>query len=456
MNGSLSTDVVRFGKFEVDLRARELRKGGARIRLQDQPFQILAMMLERPGELVTRDELQIRLWPDGTTVDFEHGVNAAVKRLRAALADDADHPRFIETLHRRGYRFIASIEGQPGAQKPRMAVLPFDNVSQDAGQDYFSDGLTSELIAQLGKVGANRLGVIARTSAMAYRATAKSASEIGRALSVQYLLEGSVRRDGDRVRIAAQLIETRGETQLWAQTYERDTADCLSVQADVASRIVQSLAFELFQGRPQVGAAGTTHPGAYQAYLKGRYQWNKPADEGLEPAITHFTEAIRLDPEFADAHASLARVYVGAAEYYARKPRAAFEAARSFAERALAIEPSNSDAHLALGDARRALDWDWKGAEEAYRAALAFNPSSEAAHRKYGVLLAGGGRNAEAAVATDRACDLDPLCLVVNTAAASVRYFARTYDDAIVRCRHTLDMDSGFIGAESGHSESWF
>ena len=210
--------VKRFGTFEVDLRARELRKGGIRIRLQDQPFEILALLLERPGEVVTREELRQRLWPAGTFVDFEHSLNAAIKRLRAALGDDADNPRFVETLHKRGYRFIAAVEtdrGQPprnmhvvrppvraqdDAVTVRLVVLPFANLSGDPTQEYFSDGLTEEMITQIGRLCPRRLGVIARTSSMLFKRSTKSASEIGRELGVDYLLEGSVRREGDRIR----------------------------------------------------------------------------------------------------------------------------------------------------------------------------------------------------------------------------------------------------------------
>ena len=230
-----SSNLKRFGTFEVDVRARELRKGGIRIRLQDQPFEILMVMLERPGEVVTREELRLRLWPAGTFVDFEHSLNAAIKRLRAALGDDADNPRFVETLHRRGYRFIASVEsdGQlvrnlqmvrpPGFKAAdsvnvRLVVLPFANLSNDSAQEYFSDGLTEEMITQIGRLCPGRLGVIARTSSMLFKRTPKSASEIGRELSADYLLEGSVRGDSGRIRITAQLIETRTEVHLWAQT----------------------------------------------------------------------------------------------------------------------------------------------------------------------------------------------------------------------------------------------
>ena len=259
--------IKRFGGFEVDLRARELRKEGIRIPLQDQPFEILAAFIERPGEIVTREELRLRLWPAGTFVDFEHSLNAAIKRLRGALGDDADNPRFVETVPRRGYRFIPTLEGSvdasvialketraPGladaqlrrdAATLRLAVLPFVNVGGDAAHEHFSDGLTEEMIMQLGRLCVGRLGVIARTSSMLFKNMPKSACEIGRALRVDYLVEGSVRRDGERLRIAAQLIELPSEVHLWAETYDRPVGECLILQTEVAAHIARSLVMEL-------------------------------------------------------------------------------------------------------------------------------------------------------------------------------------------------------------------
>lgn len=254
---------VRFATFELDFRSRELREGARRIRLQDQPFEILRTMLERPGDVVTRDELRWRLWPDGTFVDFEHGLNAAVKRLRAALGDAADNPRFVETLPRRGYRFIAELDGDAertdvastqGRPQVRLVVLPFANLSGDPAQEYFSDGLTEELIAQIGAACLGRIGVIARWSSMVLKGTSQRARDIGETLQVSHLLEGTVRCDGDRVRITAGLIEAAHETHVWSASYDLDLSTCpaltsgrlsLSVQSAVASRVAGALLFEL-------------------------------------------------------------------------------------------------------------------------------------------------------------------------------------------------------------------
>lgn len=451
--------VVRFDGFEVDLRAGELRKGETSVRLQEQPLQILAMLLDCPGAVVTREELRVRLWPDGTTVDFEHSVNAAIKRLRAALGDAADSPRYVETLHRRGYRFIAPVEtvddngGQrhsgspaPASNRPRLVVLPFKNLNGDPGQEYFSDGLTEELIAQLGRRSARDLGVIARTSAMALRHSGRTASDIGRHLRADYLIEGSVRREKDRVRITAQLIETAGETHLWAETYDRDLIDLLAVQTEVASRVAQSLALELLPDRT-AGAGQTRHPGAYQAYLKGRYHWNAPADSGVERAIAFYNEAITLDPAFAAAHAGRARAWLTASDHYRHPPRIALAAARASAERALELNDTEYEAHVALAEARRTLDWNAAAARTSYRAALAINPDHDATQRYYAVFLAARRQDSEAIAMADRACDLDPLCLTLNTSAATVRFFAGDYEGGLGRCRYTLDMENEFVPA---------
>jgi TolB-like protein/Tfp pilus assembly protein PilF len=461
-----SPNVKRFGTFEVDLRARELRKGGIRIRLQDQPFEILAVMLERPGEVVTREELREKLWPAGTFVDFEHSLNAAIKRLRAALGDDADNPRFVETLHRRGYRFIAAVESEgqavrnlhvvrppvtkpaPDAVTTRLVVLPFANLSNDPSQEYFSDGLTEEMITQIGRLCPGRLGVIARTSSMLFKRSGKSASEIGRELSADYLLEGSVRTDGVRMRISAQLIETRTEVHLWAETYDRSLGETLNLQTDVAAHIARSLAIELVPDQVDVlGRATPRRTEAYQAYLKGRYHWNRGSLDGVKAAISYYERALELDPQFAAAHSALARARIALANQLKEPSRGFLEQARTSALRAIELDPGISDAHLALAEIRRTLEWNWRTAEDEYRTAIALSPSCESAHRFYAQFLAAMSRFGEAKAEADRACDVDPLCLVVTTSAAWVRYAAGEFDTAIDRTRHVLDMDASYMPA---------
>jgi TolB-like protein/Flp pilus assembly protein TadD len=446
---------VRFGSFELDIRSRELHNGATRIRLQDQPFEILRMMLERPGRVVTREELQQRLWPDGTFVDFEHSLNAAVKRLRAALGDDAENPRFVETVPRRGYRFIARSDEETTARDAaarltapsvRLAVLPFVDLSQEDRDGYFAEGLTDEMIAQLGQMYRSRIGVISRTSSMVFRDTALRAREIGDALRAGYLLEGSVRRQGDRARITARLVEASSETQLWVETYESSLTDALFVQQDIATRIARSLAIEILPENRQ--APVSSNPEAYRAYLKGRYYWNMLADTGVEQAAAYLERAVQLDPTSAAAHAALARVRILEAEYYDATPRTALERARASATRALDLDPTFFEAHLAMGDVLRMLEWDWPGAETAYSQAIVLNPSQEGAHRAYGLLLAALSRFAEAIRESDRACEMDPLCVVVNSSGAAwVRFLAGDYDAAIARSREAIEMEPEYLVA---------
>jgi TolB-like protein/cytochrome c-type biogenesis protein CcmH/NrfG len=450
----MDTSVVRFASFQLDCRSRELREGSRLVRLQEQPFEILRVMLERPGDVVTRDELRRRLWPDGTFVDFEHSLNAAIKRLRAALGDDADSPRFVETLPRRGYRFIASLDERPSgagagraaSPQTRLVVLPFSNLSDDSSQEYFSDGLTEELIAQLGPLCRGRVAVIARWSSMVFKGSLQRAREIGETLQADYLLEGSTRRDGPRVRITARLVEAASEAHLWSDTYERTTDDWLTVQTDVAGRVARSLMAEIAPNLPMTRATARPNE-AYQAYLRGRYHWAKPGDVGLQDALRSYEEAIRLAPDFAAAHGALARVRLASADYYREMPRLALVDARDTAMRALALDPTLSEAHAVVGDTRLVLDLDWGGAEAAYVRALSINPSNEVALRSYGVLLALQSRSEEAFWQVDSAVEVDPLCLVANTVAAWVRYLSGNVEAAIDRCRHTLDLDQDFGAA---------
>jgi TolB-like protein/Tfp pilus assembly protein PilF len=446
----------RFGRFELDSHTRELRKDGVRLRLQDQPFSVLALMLQHPGELLTRDELRDQLWPDGTFVDFEHGLNAAVKRLRSVLGDNAERPRFVETLHRRGYRFIARVErvhGNGGSLvapdaadiRQRLAVLPFSHLGEVNAPESFAGGLTEELITQLGRLCADRLGVIARSSCHRVQRTDRTVREIGEALRAHYLVEGTVRTDAERVRITAQLIEARSETQLWAESYDRPMSDTLLAQSDVATQIVRSVAVELLPDRAPTPSTGTRHVEAYQSYLKGRYHWNRPGDEGIRECLAFYDLALRHDPGFASAHGARARAAAAAAEYYVLEPRAALDAAEASAAKALALDPTDPEALVALAEVRRSRDWDWDGAEEAYRRAMSFNPSNESARRLYGLLLGARCQHEAAMAMTDRAFELDPLCLTAGTSAAWVRYVAGRHDEVIERCRHTIDMDPSYV-----------
>jgi TolB-like protein/Flp pilus assembly protein TadD len=438
--------VVRFGSFELDIESRELTSAGAKARLQDQPFEILRLLLEQPGHVVTRDRIRDRLWPAGTFVDFEHSLNAAVKRLRAALGDDADAPQFIETVPRRGYRFIGcSVGDEPPepSHRVRLAVLPFSNLSADREREFFSDGLTEEMTSQLVQVCGAEVGVIACQSALHFKHSTLAVRAIGEALRADYVLEGSVRWEGDRVRINARLVRTTSETQVWADRYDRLLTDCLAVQADVAEQIARALSTQLSPRTP----APAIHDGqAYQALLKGRYYWRKPGDSGMDQALHYYEEAVRFDPACAAAHASVAKVHVYKAECYHERPRAAFEKAERAVQCALTLDPALPEALACLADLRRYLHADPDGARTTYRRAMA-HARSHGASVGFARLLAAMGQFPQAIREADRARELDPMCLAANTTAAWVRYLAGDYDTAANLCRDTLELEPSYLSA---------
>src|SRR5213594_2647771 len=299
-----SHGTVRFGIFELDADAGELRKQGTRMKLQEQPLQMLQVLLQRPGEVVTREELQQKIWPSDTFVDFDHGINNAIKRLREALGDNTETPRYIETLPRRGYRFIGKIE----REAPRfrsLAVLPLENLSRDPEQEDFAEGLTEALITTLAKIG--ELRVVSRTSVMQYKGVHKPLREIARELEVDFVVEGTVLRAGRRVRITAQLIDAPKEMHLWAESYEGGLRDVLTLQAEVARAIAREVQVKLTpEERAHLAQVRRVDPEAYEAYLKGRYHWNRHSAEGFGKAVQYFQEAIAKDPTYAAAYTGLA------------------------------------------------------------------------------------------------------------------------------------------------------
>ena len=477
---------LRFGPFVMDLRTLELRRDGVSVALQPQPFKVLAALASHAGELVTRDEIRVEVWGRDTFVDFDQSLNFCVKQIRIALGDQVDTPRYVETLPRRGYRFIMPVEvlgGEAPAASPgrarrwatgavalaglavvaflsressltmvkptngrvMLAVLPFENLSSDPEQEYFSDGLTEEMITGLARLGPGRLGVIARTSSNAYKGTRKPVDQIGRELGVDYVLEGSVRRAGDRVKVTAQLIQVADQTHLWAEAYERRVADVLSLQDELAARIVGSLEARLTATAPIAAAAGTS-PAAYEAYLKGRYHLSQRPGYGIKESgpsrsVSYFEEAIRQDPGFAGAHAGLASAHVALSEPGALKPGDVFPKVRAAAERAIALDGGSAEAHAALAVTRTYFDWDWPGAQASFARALELDPGRAPTHHAHAGFLSAQGRHAEALLAIDRARVLDPLSAAVNGDIGWYLYFARRYDEAIAQYRRALELE---------------
>jgi TolB-like protein/DNA-binding winged helix-turn-helix (wHTH) protein/Flp pilus assembly protein TadD len=507
---------LRFGVFELDLRAGELRKHGLRVRLQEQPFQILAMLLEHRGEVVTREELQAKLWPADTFVDFDHGLNKAISKIREALGDSAESPRFVETVARRGYRFLAEVRPadvapvrgpelatqphlEPGSgdradllgksAKPKqllpslawkisafvlllltaslaawklhswnhpspvirsLAVLPLESLSNDASQDYFADGMTDELISDLGQISALR--VISRTSVMAYKHARKPLPQIARELNVDAVVEGTVLRSGDQVRITAQLIEASSDKHLWSQSYEGELRDTLALQNQVARAIADQIRINL---NPQEQAALKTvkvvNPEAYESYLKGRYFWNKRTADGLKGALAYFHQAIEEDPKYAQAYSGLADTYalLGDWQYAVMTPKEALPKAKAAAIKALELDSVLGEAHNSLAFCLDGFDWDFDAAGREFRRAIELNPGYATAHHWYSWHLALVGNYDEAIVEMRKAENLDPLSLIINADLAELLVLAHSYDESIRQSRKTIEMDPNFALAHN-------
>src|SRR5215472_8385587 len=356
---------LRFGGFEVDLQAGELRRQGVKVRLQEQPFQVLQILLERRGQVVTREELQKRIWPADTFVDFEQGLYNAIKRLREALADTAETPRYIETLPRKGYRFIRSIKDTaPGIES--IAVLPLENLSGDPEQEYFAEGLTEALINILARIGALR--VTSRTSAMRYRKTDKTVPQVARELNVDAILEGTVLRAGDRVRISVQLIHAPADTHLWAESYDRDLRDILALHAEVAQAVAREVQIKLTpHDYANFAHAHPVAPEAYEAYLKGRYYWNRRPAE-LQSAMQQFEEAISKDPNYAAAYAGLADCLNSVNAWGLAPASETIFKAKGLAQKGLELDHSSAESHSALALATM-YHYDFLAAEKEFERA---------------------------------------------------------------------------------------
>jgi len=493
-----SSQSIRFREFELDLRTGELRRNGDKFYLQDKPFQILALLLERPGQLVTRDELMKRLWPSDTFVDFDQSLNKAVNRLREALTDSAEQPRFIETLPRRGYRFIASITPVNGPSSPgappspgpaipqptptrplpwplpakiaagagilvvvvfaiwmfarrgphspvasavsirSLAVLPLENLSGDPAQDYFADGMTDELITDVGKIASLR--VISRTSIMRFKGVHKPLPQIARELNVDAVVEGTVLHSGDHVRITAQLIHVPTDQHLWAESYEGDVRDVLGLQDQVASAVARQIRIQLTPLQQAVlKSRRAVSPDAYDAYLRGLSQ--KGTIDGLQKRIAYFQHAIEKQPDYAEAQPRMGDAYMMLGHMVALPPQEAFPHAKTQALQALEIDDTLADAHALLATVKFLYDWDFPGAEKEFLRAIALNPNSIGAHALYADFLNAMGRPDEAIAERKRNQERDPLSLDSVGGLAAELYWARHYDEVIEVTRKVLAVD---------------
>ncbi len=546
--------VVRFGTYEVSLQSGELRKAGVRIRVQQQPLKLLEALLERPGEVVTREELRSRLWPDESFGDFDQAVNIAIAKLRSALGDSAENPRYIETLPKRGYRFIADVsfvdadghirrpelpfadspvtapgrqlngnnlavptEREPGhspsdgrlavplvpvATEPgpqvqgsglavasqrrlwptrrvflalafvlglaifsvlflrsrrhapavirSLAVLPLENLSGDASQNYFSDGMTDELITDLAQISALR--VISRTSVMVYKGARKPLPQIARELNVDAVVEGTVLRAGDQVRITAQLIDASTDKHLWSQSYEGELRDTLALQDHVARAIAEQIQINLTpREQAALKSVREVNPEAYESYLKGRFFWNKRTGEGLRVALAYFNQAIEEDPKYAQAYSGLADTYalLGDWQYAVMTPAQAYPKAKAAALKAVELDSALGEAHNSLAFVLDGFDWDLDAGGKEFRRAIELNPGYATAHHWYAWHLALLSQYDEAIAEMKKAESVDPLSLIINADLAELLVLAHSYDESMRQSRKTIEMDPNFAMAHN-------
>lgn len=446
--------MIRFGVYELDPMGGELRKGGITVKLQPQPFKVLALLASRAAQIVSKEEIRHQLWGATTFVDIEKGVSFCLKQVRAALGDNAKNPRFVETLPRRGYRFIAPIdrlqsaEGRPSSPADAeiaLAVLPFDNISANQEDAYFADGMTEALINELAHISAIR--VISRTSVMQYKGAKRSLPEIARDLKVNAVVEGTVLRSGKRVRIAVQLIDARTDRNLWADSYERGLRHVLALQSDVARAISSEIKVKLTPAEQNRLTSGRmVNPEAYESYLKGRYYWNKRIEACLRKSIEYFEDAIRKDPTYPEAYAGLADAHATLGFYETRTspPREDFAKAKAAALKALTLDSDLAEALTSLAVVEWAYDWDKVGADRHFRRAIALNPNYVTARHWHALCLISMRQLDEGIAQIRLARELDPLSLSVNTSVALCLCWARRFDQAIEQARMTLELDPNY------------
>lgn len=492
---SSARGVARFGNFELDLGTGELRRDGLTLRLQPQPAKILTLLVSRPGEVITRTELAGQVWGSETFVDFEGGLNFAIRQIRATLEDNAEQPQFLETLPKRGYRFIASLKPTPPSPaeltsqptppveqarhfwtvgiaalmlvavaavaysfwirhappvplpgKIRLAVLPFQNLTGQPAQEFVSDGFTEEMITQLGGVEHDRLSIIARTSSMAYKNTTKPVSQIGRELDVQYVLEGSVRSWGDRIRVTAQLIQTSDQSHLWAQNYESERKDILRIQSEITEAISEQIRLSLSaQERAHLGSVPSVDPEVYELCLLGRYESTKRSEAGLAKSIDYFQQAIARNPAYAPAYSGLAEVYLVSAFYGRGSPRNLYDKAEAAAQHAVQLNEMTFQAHTILGMV--ASSYLRRGAAAEFKRALEIAPNYATAHHWYAFDLWRTGLHDESLAELERARQLDPVSPIIGTDESVFLLSAGRDDEAISLLKRTLDFAPRFSEA---------
>ena len=482
-----------FGEFRLDPEQRVLFRNDELVPLTPKAFETLLLLVESHGRILEKDTLLKKIWPDSFVEEGSLTRNVSV--LRKVLEEALPDQECIETIPKRGYRFVAPVQvagseeatylstSQSSHQKPHwlrsrrtrvgvavclillaagfmlwlrrrshprqetrrtmLAVLPVQNLTGDPEREYVSDGLTEEMVAQLGSANPSQLAVIARTSSMAYKNTGKTVLQIGHELGVDYVLESSIRGNGDRFSVTTQLIRTSDQTHIWAQVYDRKLSDILSVQDDVARTVSREIQVSLIP-QEEAHASVTVNPEAYDAFLKGRFYWNKRTPEAMSRAENYFQQAIHKDPNYASAYVGLSDTYQLMAFWSQLPTREGFARARAAVEKALQLDDRSPEAHASLASIRESFDWDWPGAESEYRRALDLNPNYATAHHWYAEFLAGHGRFDQAIAEITKATELDPLSPVIATTVGEM--FCRTghCDQAVTQYNEVLRMYPGY------------
>jgi len=505
----LTNNLYEFEEFTLNPRNRTLRKGGATVALTPKAFDVLLLLISNAGRIVKKEELIKAVWPESFVE--ESNLTQTIFRVRKALDETTDH-RYILTVQGQGYSFLVPVtettiptqkadalpttpqaasvpettlppasrratirrsstlaavaiamlmiaasgiwlwnSRRAAAVKPAktmLAILPFENFTGDPGQDYFSDGLTEEIISQLGNLDPAHLGVIARTSVMHYKHSPASIPQIGQDLSVQYVVEGSVRRDAQGVRITAQLIQVQDQSHLWAREYDRDLGHLIELQEEIAREVANEVEFSLTGQRPinlareaAAPLAGANSYEAYDLYLKGRYFWNKRTDDGFRQAAEYFQQSIDKDPNYGRAYAGLADTYSLISTWAIGPQNVLMPKARAAALRALEIDERLAEAHASLALIKENYDYDWPGAEKEFRRAIQLNPQYATAHQWYAEFLSWQGRFEEAFAESEQARQLDPLSLIIASDHAIILYNSHQYENALKQCRSVLELD---------------
>jgi TolB-like protein len=435
MSDHLPSRAFRFAGFVLDVSAFQLRRHGRTINLERRPMELLMMLVARRGEIITRDEIVERLWGRDVFIEVGSGVNTVVRKIRRALRDNADHPRFIQTVQGKGYRFIATVDSAPSMV---LAVLPFTNLQGDPQQDYIADGLTEETIVGLGQTDPERLSVIGRTTSMQFRATRKTFDDVGRELGADYLVEGTLRTGHGKYRITSRLIRARDQVQVWAETFEREASDLLALQAELGSAIARQIGLRLSARRPEHASRQTKSPEAYDLFLRGRYLYNQMTQPTAARALECFHGATAVDPAYALAWAGIADTYSSLLWNSDTRSSDVVDQAREAAAQAAKHGAAVAEAYTAVATVQLLFDWDWATAEANLRRGSALDPSHSQNHWMLGHALSLQGRHVEASLAAERARALDPLCALSHSMSAQIAFCARDLNEAIRHARGAL------------------